>query len=275
MSRPTLQRPSKHEAVKELQDLLNRVGALLDVDGDFGSATERAVKEAQQLSGLPVTGVADQATWDWLEAQPVPSPDLSTTDVTFVVREEVGSRKYYDQVTAFPHFPGEDSGVTIGIGYDLQFQGTDHFEADWKEELSSEELEKLRPHLDRKGSSEVIAALKSIKIPFHAAWRVFTKCTLPRYIGQTRAAYPQFGELPDGCRGVLVSLVYNRGASMDGDKRTEMRAIREHLAAHNFAKVAEEIEAMKRLWPDSKGLRERREREAALWRKGLTEAGLA
>jgi hypothetical protein len=73
---------------------------------------------------------------------------------------------------------------------------------------------------------------------------------------------------------VLASLIYNRGASMDGDRRREMRAIREHLEARALLKVADEIEAMKRLWPNSKGLRDRRDREAALWRNGLSEAGL-
>jgi hypothetical protein len=270
-----LQRPSKHEAVKLLQDLLNRVGALLEVDGDFGRATERAVKEAQELARLPVTGIADPATWAWLETQPLPSPVLSTGDVTFVVREEVGSREYYDQVTAFPHFPGEKSGVTIGVGYDLRFQGPDNFEADWRGELRSEELDKLRPYLGKRGTEAAIAALKSIKIPFATSWRVFTKCTLPRYVIQTQSIYPQFGDLPDGCRGVLVSLVYNRGADLDlnDDRRREMRAIKAHLAARNLTRVAEEIEAMKRLWPNSRGLCDRRDREAALWRKGLQEAG--
>ena len=39
--------------------------------------------------------------------------------------------------------------------------------------------------------------------------------------------------------------------------------------------TGEEIEAMKRLWPDSKGLCERRDWQAALWQRGLEEAGLA
>ena len=275
MAHPTLQRPSKLEAVNELQDLLNRIGALLTVDGDFGEATERAVKEAQALARLPVTGIADLPTWDWLETQPTPSPDLSTSDVTFIVREEVGSRKYYDQITAFPHFPGEASGVTIGIGYDLKYQGPDNFEEDWGLELRPEDLQKLRPYLGKDGSSGAVAALKSIIITFPTAWRVFTKCSLPRYVGQTRSAYPQFITLPDGCRGVLVSLVYNRGTAMDGERRKEMKAIQAHLAAHDFTKVATEIEAMKRLWPNSQGLKDRRDREVILWNKGLQSAGLA
>lgn len=275
MTRPTLQRPCKLDAVKELQDLLNRIGALLIDDGDFGQATEGAVMEAQSIAGLPATGIADQQTWTWLEAQPNPSPDLSTRDVTFVVREEVSDRKSYDRVTAFPHFPGEESGVTIGIGYDLRFQGPGSFAADWKEELPPTDFDKLTQHLGIPGSLKDVAALHSIKIPFPTAWRVFTKSTLPRYISQTKSAFPQFHELPDGCRGALVSLVYNRGTAMTGDRRREIRAIRDHIAAHNFAKVVTELESMKRLWPNSRGLRDRRDREAALWFKGLTEAGLA
>jgi len=71
-----------------------------------------------------------------------------------------------------------------------------------------------------------------------------------------------------------VSLVYNRGPEMSGDRRREMKAIQVHLAAGDFSEVAVEIEAMKRLWPNSRGLRDRRDREAGLWRKGLEEAGL-
>jgi len=52
MTRPVLRRPRKHKTVKELQDLLNRIGALLDVDGDFGPGTERAVREAQEIAGF-------------------------------------------------------------------------------------------------------------------------------------------------------------------------------------------------------------------------------
>src|SRR3546814_10396124 len=59
-----------------LQHRLNRIGALLDCDGDFGSVTEGAVKEAQQRAGLPATGIADAATWAWLEAQPEPSDSI-------------------------------------------------------------------------------------------------------------------------------------------------------------------------------------------------------
>lgn len=274
LRRPTLTRPGFGSAVAELQDLLNRIGSLLEVDGAFGRATARAVKEAQELARLPVTGAADPATWDWLAAQPLPSDILSTREITFIAREEVGSREYYDKFAASPHCPGEQSGVTIGIGYDLCYQDLRTFEDDWGEELPESTLAQLRPHLGQPGDHAAAAALKSIKIPFYRAWRVFIKTTLPRYVSQTRAAYPQLDGLPEGCRGALVSLVYNRGPGLKGERRREMRAIRAYLAQGELHRVAGELTAMKRLWPGNRGLCVRRDREARLWQWGLEKAGL-
>lgn len=182
----------------------------------------------------------------------------------------MGSRKYYDQHTAKPHWPGASSGITIGIGYDLRFQN-ENFEADWRPVLTDAQKARLRPFLGKKGSKAEAASLSDIQVGFPAAWKVFTAKTLSKYVAQTRAAFPGSQNLPPLCFGVLVSLVYNRGPGMSGDSRKEMRAIRDHIQNRNFGKVANELEAMKRLWPNSAGLKGRRDREAALWRKGLQE----
>lgn len=60
------------QPVRELQSMLRLVessqGQHLPViaDGIYGSQTERAVKSFQRSHGLPVTGVADHATWERL-----------------------------------------------------------------------------------------------------------------------------------------------------------------------------------------------------------------
>lgn len=270
---PTLRRPSAGPDVERLQGLLNRVGALLTADGDFGGGTERAVREAQKLAGQPATGIADDALWIWLETQPEPSPDLPIEAVTFIVTEEIGGRSFYDRHAAFPHFPGVKSGVTIGIGYDLRFHDAVDLERDWGGELTMDAIAKLKPHVGKKGSKAAVDALKSIQIPFVSAWRVFIADSLPKYVDKTRKAFPGFDGLPPLAAGMLVSLVYNRGAGMDGDSRREMRAIRDHIAAgdpDSVAKeVAKEIESMTRLWPGNNGLINRRKKEAALWRKAF------
>lgn len=66
--RPLLKHGSQGEAVKHLQTLLNqKVDAGLDVDGDFGDKTERAVIYFQRTVGLDPDGKVGAYTWDKLE----------------------------------------------------------------------------------------------------------------------------------------------------------------------------------------------------------------
>lgn len=64
---PTVQGGDQGDAVKQAQRAIRRTpNPSLVVDGDFGPATEEAVKQFQESAGLPVTGVVDTATWDAL-----------------------------------------------------------------------------------------------------------------------------------------------------------------------------------------------------------------
>ena len=58
-----LQYGASGDEVKELQTLLNNNGYKLDVDGIFGSNTQKAVREYQQKSGLDVDGIVGNNTW--------------------------------------------------------------------------------------------------------------------------------------------------------------------------------------------------------------------
>jgi hypothetical protein len=60
---PTVQRGNTGERVKSVQYLLNQRGAGLAVDGDFGPATEAAVRSFQSGNGLGVDGVVGSQTW--------------------------------------------------------------------------------------------------------------------------------------------------------------------------------------------------------------------
>lgn len=64
---PVLARGDELPAVKAAQILLNmRSIPCGDVDGDFGSNTEKSVKALQGKKNLPVTGVIDADTWQAL-----------------------------------------------------------------------------------------------------------------------------------------------------------------------------------------------------------------
>jgi putative chitinase len=63
---PTLRRGSEGGAVEILQVHLRRYGFRLTLDGDFGAATELAVKTFQSRAGLVDDGVVGPKSWDLL-----------------------------------------------------------------------------------------------------------------------------------------------------------------------------------------------------------------
>ena len=59
------------------------------------------------------------------------SLSCSRKSLELILQFEIGSRAQYERLYAFPTWPGGESGVTIGIGYDLGFTSKQQFEADW------------------------------------------------------------------------------------------------------------------------------------------------
>ena len=72
----TLSKGDKNDEVKRLQQRLIDLGYLNDTaDGSFGNKTMTAVKIFQQVAGLPVTGVADDATLTALYDENAPTAE--------------------------------------------------------------------------------------------------------------------------------------------------------------------------------------------------------
>ena len=70
VSRPVLRKGSKGDAVRELQTMLDKLGYDLGpcgIDGDFGKATEAAVRSFQSDHRLTVDGICGPATYGELE----------------------------------------------------------------------------------------------------------------------------------------------------------------------------------------------------------------
>ena len=64
-----LKKGSKVDSVKLLQELLNKHGFNLTVDGDFGNKTEEAVKLFQKRLNLTVDGIVGSKTFEALQAK--------------------------------------------------------------------------------------------------------------------------------------------------------------------------------------------------------------
>ncbi|MGA8259178.1 MAG: peptidoglycan-binding protein [Arenicellales bacterium] len=286
MTHPVLSRGDKGDTVRQLQSLLNRVGGMLLADGDFGAGTQRAVRYAQDLAAQPVTGTADAVLWPWLDQRPDPFPLLATNGVAMIAREETGGLALYEALSQWPQYPGVDSGITIGVGYDLRFNSEADLRALWGPHLPANALEELAGDIGKRGSKRRAAELRKmgIAVPFKAAWPVFVEKTVPRYYQETVAIYPSLPRLPSLCRSVLVSIVFNRGPSLKGGTRTEMRTIQEMLVEADspgmdqgqrkrlLTGVEDQILSMRRLWPVGSGLQKRRQTEANFWREGISES---
>jgi len=63
-----VERGAKGKKARRVQEWLGLQGVSVAVDEDFGGATEIAVRTFQSRSGLPITGVVDQSTFDRLTA---------------------------------------------------------------------------------------------------------------------------------------------------------------------------------------------------------------
>lgn len=194
---------------------------------------------------------------------------VSKKSIDNLVNEEVSSPQTYEKKYTGVIWAGGDSGATIGIGYDCGFQTPATIEKDWLVHIGKNQVEILKMFSGLKGQKAKLAVennpvVKQVHIPFKAAYSVFIKSSLPTYARRALSIYPKLDKLTPDAVGAILSLVYNRGTSLEGDRRTEMKAIVPLVAAQDYEGIAKQLESMKRLWTN--GLVQRRQREADLVR---------
>lgn len=240
-------------------------------------STSERIKHIQQFLELEPDGIIGSATLTAIENRLFDDNDktrenyslvISGTGMEQLVRHEVVSKTYYNKFLKHPIWPGGSSGVTIGIGYDLGYNRASQIQRDWFGKVSDADLEKLKKVSGLKAdkAKKQLVRLKSINVSFENATRVFSESTLPRYAAATRKVYPGIEKLHADAQTALLSLVYNRGASVSGSRRKEMAAIKPLVLQQDYAGIAQQIQSMKRLWQGKglDGLLTRRDDEAAL-----------
>ena len=190
-----------------------------------------------------------------------------------------------DLITSFegsppnPEWPGGESGVTIGYGCDIGAD-PDSLSA-WSGLLSSEDMAKLEAVKGITGAAahRALASVKSIVIDKAAATTVLNSYSLPSQISKTLKAFPGSDQLPPDSFGALVSLVYNRGTSLKGETRIEMKATHDAIAVgpSQWPEAVIQIAKMAHLWPlppTASNLSGRRLAEASLFARGLRSIAL-
>jgi len=241
------------------------------------------VSKVQKALGLKEDGIDGPTTWKAIAAKIIgetentieintssdSSNPLSPKAFALILKYEVGGgANYYNKCLKHPCYPGGQSGVTIGIGYDMGYNTVAQFATDWKGVLPDSSYDRLSPHLGKKSSNAkaAIPSIKDISISWESAEVVFKSNTLPRFINETKKAFPNSEKLHPDAFGALVSLVFNRGGSISGQSRVEMLNIRKLIDSKDYKAIANEIIKMKRLWIGKglDGLLTRRDEEAKL-----------
>lgn len=206
---------------------------------------------------------------------PAPRPPAAVVQlipqraVDLIVAFEVGSPEVYHAKYRAPIWPGAASGVTVGIGYDLGHAAPRVIALDWH----------ASPHAVRLASAagttgplarELARRMADIAIEYGFARHVFDQTSVVEHYRVARRVFgaDAFDALPPNAQGALVSLVFNRGGAMGGERRSEMRAIRDTcLPASDVHCIAVQLRAMARVWRGSDieaGMRRRRHAEAEL-----------
>lgn len=199
---------------------------------------------------------------------------ISPAAFDLIVKFESGERPYYEKFLKQPTWPGGQSGVTLGFGWDLGYEK--YLDRDWDKYLTADQLNRLARCAGKTGSAarQALSGLRDIVIEWDWAEEVFNENELPQEIRNTLATYPGSADkLPADAFGALVSLIFNRGTDLEGSRRTEMFRIKTLIGSVYSQKelchrIAEQFRLMKRLWQDDKesdgDLVDRREAEARL-----------
>lgn len=237
---------------------------------------EELVKQVQRGLGLEPDGDDGVATWSLLAARysstvggRVGLTQISDKALDLILKYEVGGgESYYNRYLYRPVWPGAFSGVTIGIGYDLGYNSLDNFRDTWEGKLDSNSMSRLSRTIGTRGrhAKDLISSVKNIVIPWKHALEVFKTTTLPTFTQLTINTFPGVDRLHPDAYGALVSLVFNRGSSLTGSRRIEMKRIRDLVPRKDYRGIAREIRSMKRLWIGAgvDGLLRRRDEEANL-----------
>jgi GH24 family phage-related lysozyme (muramidase) len=189
----------------------------------------------------------------------------------FIINWETGGKNYYEKVYKSTFiWPEGASGPTIGFGIDCAYYSKNELKEIFSPYVSAEELSLILGAPGKSGSAgqAYTKKLKGIIITWDEAKEIFDKFTLPKFTSLAEKVFPGVNDLCENAQAAILSLVFNRGTALGGQRRIEMANIKKMISTKNYKSIATEFRKMKRLWknnPNSDSdLTDRRESEAKL-----------
>lgn len=182
----------------------------------------------------------------------LPVNQLSSAAENLVTDAEVSSTKtnhsYYDKHYTRATFAGAGSGATVAVGTDLGMNTAEFTSTCWSHYFDQDTVIRLS---DCTGDTSVSAAKKDVSdlqdILFLWAIAIdeFDNYEVPVYYQLTLRTFPGLDKLSNNAISACVSIVYNRGSSMVGASRIDMRNLRDAVAEGNYQAMATAVEHMK------------------------------
>lgn len=190
---------------------------------------------------------------------------LSTGGRNLVFEFETGGQRDYDP---HPERPPGPSGITWGIGYDGGYYSAAVIKADWAAlEPSSRNRLAAVSGLKGQRAQDTLRTVRDIYVQWAIATDVFDRVDVAREYSSAKRAMPGFDDLRPNAQAAIISLGFNRGWSMSGANRSEMRAIRDLVPRRDYEGIAIQFRKMVRVWIGTKiekGMTRRRIAEAKL-----------
>ena len=193
--------------------------------------------------------------------------DYLNFDWSPIINWESGGKNYYEKYLSHFTYPGGASGPTIMIGVDCAYYTETEIKKIFNF-LNETEINLVLGCIGKTGlnAKSYIKNLKGIKVSWDNAERVFYDIILPKFYDLTLKVWPKTEELCPSAQVALTSIIFNRGSSLSGPSRIEMKNIKNLILLKKYKEISEEIIKMKRLWVGKKldGLLKRREEESKL-----------
>jgi GH24 family phage-related lysozyme (muramidase) len=194
----------------------------------------------------------------------------SEKTLELLLRYEVGGGKpYYEKYLSKFTWPGGASGPTIAIGVDCAYYSESELFKIFSF-LPKNQLIQVQGASGKSGEKGRLYTVKlraaGITVTWDKALEIFEQLTWPKFTKLAEKTFPGLENLHPDAYGAIISLVFNRGTSLVGEKRKEMANIKNLISTKKYKQIAQEVRNMKRIWVGKglDGLIERRESEARL-----------
>lgn len=167
-----------------------------------------------------------------------------------------------------PAFGGGNSGIDISVGYDFSTVSIPVAINDWRAlpAPAPTRLAATHPYTGQRAVAH-LKDVRDITAPKPIGLDVFNNADIPRVDSQCKKIYPGFEDLRPNARSAILSLVYNRGNSLAGPNRREMRELQSLIQSKDYQGIADCLRRMPRVWRGTSieaGMRNRRYAEAKL-----------